>query len=277
MKTSLSIAHVLSDLEAQLAHHEGQEAFHAQQEAFHREQRILHAEGLGKVRERYEAFKAGVAAAGEIFAGLPQAAPAPPAPILSEGDGRRSTVAKLVLRLVAAKAGNETFTPSSVAAELNERFPAKEAPSLRRPRHLGLPAPPARRRRPPPGAQGRRGARGRLYPPAGLKSDAAKILREFSQPVFGVELFQGGEVGGVGVFGGVFAVHEVEEVLGEDGADGVDGGRGGSRPSHEAFEGAADGHFVAHRSLGFDGGVDDVVDVGVGELDAGTDVDWRTR
>jgi hypothetical protein len=125
MKTSLSIAHVLSDLEAQLAHHEGQEAFHAQQEAFHREQRILHAEGLGKVRERYEAFKAGVAAAGEIFAGLPPAAP--PAPILSEGDdgGRRSTVAKLVLRLVAAKAGNETFTPSSVAAELNERFPAR--------------------------------------------------------------------------------------------------------------------------------------------------------
>jgi len=126
MKTSLSIAHVLSDLEAQLAHHEGQEAFHAQQEAFHREQRMLHAEGLGKVRERYEAFKAGVAAAGEIFAGLPQTAPAPPTPIPSkEDDGRRSTVAKLVLRLVAAKAGNETFTPSSVAAELNERFPAR--------------------------------------------------------------------------------------------------------------------------------------------------------
>jgi hypothetical protein len=126
MKTSLSIDHVLSDLEAQLAHHEGQEAFHAQQEAFHREQRILHAEGLGKVRERYEAFKAGVAAAGEIFASLPKAAPAPPAPIVSDGDdGRRSTVSKLVLLLVAAKAGNETFTPSSVAAELNERFPAR--------------------------------------------------------------------------------------------------------------------------------------------------------
>jgi hypothetical protein len=126
MKTSLSIDHVLSDLEAQLAHHEGQEAFHAQQEIFHREQRILHAEGVGKVRERYEAFKAGVAAAGEIFASLPQAAPAPPAPSLSDGDdGRRSTVAKLVLRLVAAKAENETFTPSSVAAELNARFAAR--------------------------------------------------------------------------------------------------------------------------------------------------------
>ncbi len=131
MKTSLSIAHVLSDLEAQLAHHEKQEAFHAQQEVFHREQRILHAEGLGKVRERYEAFKAGVAAAGEIFADLPQAAPAPPVPILNEGDdgGRRPTVAKLVLRLVVAKAGNETFTPSSVAAELNARFAAR----MRRP------------------------------------------------------------------------------------------------------------------------------------------------
>src|SRR6185369_17288702 len=132
MKTSLSIAHVLSDLEAQLAHHEGQEAFHAQQEVFHREQRILHAEKVGKVRERYEAFKAGVVAAGEIFADLPQAAPAPPVPsappplIPSEGDdGGRG--AQYALR-------------------------GQDAPALGWPRRLGLPAPAARRRRPPPRA-----------------------------------------------------------------------------------------------------------------------------
>jgi hypothetical protein len=126
MNTNVSIAQVLSELEAQLAHHESQEAFHAQQEVFHREQRGLHAEGLVRVRERYEVFKAGVSAAGEIFADLPQPAPPAPPPVESEPDhGPRPTVAKLIQRLVSGKAADETFTPSSVAEELNRRFAAK--------------------------------------------------------------------------------------------------------------------------------------------------------
>jgi len=79
-----------------LALHESQEAFHDQQEVFHREQRVFHAEGLLRVRERYEVFKAGVSAAGEIFADLPKPAPPAPPPVESEPqDGRRPTVAKL--------------------------------------------------------------------------------------------------------------------------------------------------------------------------------------
>jgi hypothetical protein len=42
----LSIAQVLTDLEAQVKQLEGQEAFHAQQEVFHREQRALRADEL---------------------------------------------------------------------------------------------------------------------------------------------------------------------------------------------------------------------------------------
>jgi hypothetical protein len=126
MNTDVSIAQILSELEAQLARHESQEAFHAQQEVFHREQRALHAEGLLRVRERYEVFKAGVSAAGEIFADLPKPAPPSPPPVENEPeDGRRPTVAKLVARLVSGKAVDETFTPSSLAEELNARFAAK--------------------------------------------------------------------------------------------------------------------------------------------------------
>ena len=126
MNTNLSVAQILSDLEAQIAHHESQETFHAQQEVFHRERRAVHAEGLAKVRERYEVFKAGVSAAGEIFKDLPQAAPPPPPQVEPDPDkGRRPTLAKLVQRLVSSKGGEETLTPKSVARELNERFASK--------------------------------------------------------------------------------------------------------------------------------------------------------
>ena len=126
MDSSLSIAQILSDMEAQIAHHESQEAFHAQQEVFHREQRAVHAEGLAKMRERYEVFRAGVSAAGEIFKELPQPAPTPPPQVEPDPDkGRRPSIAKLVLRLVSSKNEEETLTPKSVARELNERFAGK--------------------------------------------------------------------------------------------------------------------------------------------------------
>lgn len=133
MNTNLSIAQILSGMEAQIDHHEKQEAlhaqqeaFHAQKEAFHREQRTTHAEELAKVRERYDAFKAGVSAVGESFKDLPQPAPAPSPQVEPDPDkGRRPSIAKLVLRLVSSKSEEETLTPKSVAKELNERFAGK--------------------------------------------------------------------------------------------------------------------------------------------------------
>jgi len=124
MDTNLSVAQILSDMEVQIAHHESQEAFHAQQEVFHREQRTLHAEGLSKLRERYEAFRAGVSAVGESF--RPQPAPPPPSQVEPDPDkGRRPSISKLVLRLVSSKNEEEVLTPKSVAEELNERFAGK--------------------------------------------------------------------------------------------------------------------------------------------------------
>jgi hypothetical protein len=121
MDTNVSIAQVLTEMETQIAHHEGQEAFHAQQEVFHRDQRALHAETLAKVRERYEAFRSAVTAAGEVV----QVQPPAPAPALIFPDDRPITLTKLAARLIASKGADETFTPSGVAQELNQRFPAK--------------------------------------------------------------------------------------------------------------------------------------------------------
>ncbi|HEX7181538.1 MAG TPA: hypothetical protein VF756_06820 [Thermoanaerobaculia bacterium] len=127
MNPNLSIAQVLAEMEAQIALHESQEAFHAQQEVFHREQRALHAEALARVRERYETFKAGVSAAGEVVQGQP---PAPPPKVEKEIDAsRRGAKIEMVARIVATKGSEETFTSEGVARELNQRF----ADKLRRP------------------------------------------------------------------------------------------------------------------------------------------------
>lgn len=126
MDPNLSIAQVLSDLERQIDHHASQEAFHTQQEAFHRGERTVHAEALGKVRERYEVFKAAVTAAGEVVQSRP---PARPAVEDKDIGDRRMPLSKLVGRVVTRKGLDETFTPTALARELNERF----ATNLRRP------------------------------------------------------------------------------------------------------------------------------------------------
>ena len=122
MDTNVSIAQVLSEMESQIAHHEGQEVFHAQQEVFHRDQRALHAETLAKVRERYEALRSAVTAAGEVV--QLRSAAASVAELVFPDD-RPITLTKLTARLIASKGPDETFTPSGVAQELNQRFPAK--------------------------------------------------------------------------------------------------------------------------------------------------------
>jgi hypothetical protein len=121
MSSDLSIAQVLTDLEAQVRQLEEQEAFHVQQEVFHREQRALRAGDLAMIRERYEAFKAAAAAAGEVVRrvkveGADESAP----PV---------TISKMIGRLVDAKMAGERLTPSAMAQEVNETF----AKRLRRP------------------------------------------------------------------------------------------------------------------------------------------------
>src|SRR5689334_5569463 len=108
VSSKLSIAEVLVDLEAQIAELEKQDAFHAEREEFHRGQRADCAGKLTKIRTKYEAFQA---AASEVAEVVRKKAPAlPPAPVLPEDPGVRTTVSKLVARVVAGKREDERFT-----------------------------------------------------------------------------------------------------------------------------------------------------------------------
>jgi DNA polymerase II large subunit len=118
VSSKLSISEVLADLEAQIAHLEKQEVLHAQQEVFHREQRTVCASDLAKIRERYEGFKAAAAAVGEVVQKKPASARK-----TAEDDGEKISVSELVTRAVRSKPEGERFSASSLAKELNQRFP----------------------------------------------------------------------------------------------------------------------------------------------------------
>jgi len=118
MNPNLSIAQVLADLEAQIASHEERETFHTGQETFHRSQRELHAGELARLRQRYEGFKTAAQAAGEE---VRRGASLLPAPDDAEAD-RRSTLSKLVARLIEQKGEAEQFGPTALALEINDRY-----------------------------------------------------------------------------------------------------------------------------------------------------------
>ncbi|MFY9821748.1 MAG: DUF3253 domain-containing protein [Thermoanaerobaculia bacterium] len=127
MNPNLSVAQLMANLEAQIAHFESQEALHAQQAAFHREQQQLNASELAKARERYEAFKAAATAIGETA----HHAAIADASRQAEEDARLpiTTISGLIARVVEAKPAGETFGPTTVAQEINARFGKR----LRRP------------------------------------------------------------------------------------------------------------------------------------------------
>lgn len=119
MNPSLSIAQVLTDLEAQIASREERETFHACQETFHRSQRELHGGELSRLRERYEGFKAAAQAAGEeVRRGAASLLPAPE----NSETKQRSTLSKLVARLIEQKGVDERFGATALAQEINDRY-----------------------------------------------------------------------------------------------------------------------------------------------------------
>jgi hypothetical protein len=121
MSSDLSIAQVLTDLEAQVKQLKGQEAFHAQQEVFHREQRALRAGELESIRQRYEAFQVAAKAAGEVVRRVKVEG--------ADGAAPPVTISKMISRVIESKLDGERFTPAAMAAEVNETFGKR----LRRP------------------------------------------------------------------------------------------------------------------------------------------------
>jgi hypothetical protein len=120
MSTKLSVAEILANLEKKLAFHREQEAFHIQQEEHHREQRAVHTAEIENVAQHLEAFKAVALPAAEL------ATPPPAPPPLEETDlGPRPLLSKLITRVAISWPSGEPMTPSSVAAEVNRRYPTK--------------------------------------------------------------------------------------------------------------------------------------------------------
>lgn len=121
-----SVARLMDEIEARVAHHERQEAYHAEQEVFHREERARHAAELEAARTRLTRFKEAAEAVVEITSRTriptaPQEDDLPP--------GASLRISQLAARIVATKGPDETFGGAAIAREINQRYGKK----LRRP------------------------------------------------------------------------------------------------------------------------------------------------
>lgn len=129
MGPNLSVAEMLAHLQKKIAYHKEQEEEYARQEALNGEKRAFHEAEHRKAVERFEALQTASAAAGELLADVlaevkPQPArPAAPPEEIRAGDWH--WVAKLLLRVIEAKAPGEVFSASSLVAEIQQLWGSK--------------------------------------------------------------------------------------------------------------------------------------------------------
>ncbi len=128
MSSKLSVAEILSGLEARVAHHEERERFHAEQEAHHQEQRTAHAAELEKARQTLESFRAVASSAVDLARPLSVPGP-PPLPAQAESKNSGRLMASRLIRAVVERQGSDPFQATAIAAEVNRLYGAK----LRRP------------------------------------------------------------------------------------------------------------------------------------------------
>lgn len=130
MNTELSLATILSSLEAQIAHHREQEALHAERAAFHQEQRSEHAAELERLVQLFESFKASAATAAELAARFPVP---PAAKSVAPADGlpagRKPSISIAVQKAIEGMPPGQPFGPQAVMEEVNRRYAGR----LRRP------------------------------------------------------------------------------------------------------------------------------------------------
>jgi hypothetical protein len=119
MSSKLSVAQVVSKLEAHLVFHRQQEAFHAQQEVHHREQRAVHAAELEKIQAQLEAFKSAAEPLEDLAeAPIPDQTPKAEAPDFGPG---RPQATRVIRAVVESYGEGERFGANGVAAEVNRR------------------------------------------------------------------------------------------------------------------------------------------------------------
>lgn len=121
MSAKLSVAEVLSNLEARADFHRKREAFHAGQEAHHRDQRAEHAAELEKVLQSLETFRAVSSTALEL-ARQPLASPEHAAAQIEIPPSGRLMGSRLIRSVIERWTGSEPFGATVVAEEVNRLF-----------------------------------------------------------------------------------------------------------------------------------------------------------
>jgi hypothetical protein len=121
MSAKLSVAEVLSNLEARADFHRKREAFHAEQEAHHRDQRATHAAELEKVLQSLETFRA-VSSTALDLARQPLVHREHIATQIEVPRSGRLMGSRLIRSVVERWAGSEPFGAAAVAQEVNRLF-----------------------------------------------------------------------------------------------------------------------------------------------------------
>jgi hypothetical protein len=119
MSGNLSVAQILADLEAQIAHFEAQGPFHARQEAFHRAEKERCENEVATLRDRYEAFRKASAEAREV---VQRKGTGGPPPIDEKDDGGPASTTTLISWVIASKPDGESFGATALAQEINQHY-----------------------------------------------------------------------------------------------------------------------------------------------------------
>lgn len=116
MGSNLSVAQIIDDLEAQIAQHKAQVDLHTAQEVFHAERKAHHTAELEKLSACLEDFRRTSSAVLEVTASRQNV----------KDDqrqlGSRPRFSRLIDAILEDKAGDETFSATSLAREIQQRF-----------------------------------------------------------------------------------------------------------------------------------------------------------
>ena len=125
MSLNLSIAQMLAQLEARVAHHQKQQALYDEQEAFYRDKAAFHKAELAAAQGHLEAFRSAAVAAGELLVRDKSVAPPSPVPADDIDVRRKKSLSRMMARVLEDLPPDQTFGATSVTRAIQERWGAK--------------------------------------------------------------------------------------------------------------------------------------------------------
>lgn len=125
MSQNLSIAQMMAQLEARVAHHEKQEALHSEQEALYRDKAAFHREQLEAARAHLEAFRAASVAAGELLVRDTSVATQEPEPAEDVDVRKRKALSRIMARVIEELPADAVFGAKSLTWTIRKRWGAK--------------------------------------------------------------------------------------------------------------------------------------------------------